>query len=245
MSNSWNKTALSIGLIILLTLPLALPASAGSVNKSIRIDAGATVDEASSVNGSVTVGDGATVTDEVSTVNGTIRVGENAVLGDVSTVNGALKIGSGVRAESLGTVNGAIDVDRDAAIDGDVETVNGSIEIAANGAVGGDVSNVNVRIEVVAGEIGRDLSTVNGDVYLDDGTVLRGNLLVEKPGGWGWNRDSNKRKPTIVIGENSKVLGTIRLEREVELYISDSAEVGGVEGEMSMADAVRFSGNRP
>jgi len=243
MSKSWNKTALSIGLIVLLTLPLALPASAGSVNKSIRIEAGATVADASSVNGSVTVGDGATVTDEVSTVNGTIRVGDNAVLGDVSTVNGALKIGSGVRAESLGTVNGAIDVDRDASIEDDIETVNGSIEIAANSAVGGGVSNVNGRIEVESSQIGRDLSTVNGDVYLDNGTVLRGDLLVEKPGGWGWN--NNKRKPRIVIGENSKVLGTIRLEREVDLYISDSAEVGGVAGEMTMADAVRFSGNRP
>jgi hypothetical protein len=35
------------------------------------------------------------------------------------------------------------------------------------------------------------------------------------------------------------------LEREVKLYISDSAEVGGVEGKMSMSDAVRFSGDHP
>ena len=37
----------------------------------------------------------------------------------------------------------------------------------------------------------------------------------------------------------------IRLEREVELYISESAEVGGVKGKMSMDDAVRFSGKKP
>ena len=39
--------------------------------------------------------------------------------------------------------------------------------------------------------------------------------------------------------------GVIKLEREVKLYISENAEVGGVEGVMSMDDAVRFSGKRP
>jgi hypothetical protein len=72
---------------------------------------------------------------------------------------------------------------------------------------------------------------------------LRGDLIVEKPGGWGWS--NNKRKPKVIIGPNSKVLGNIVLEREVELYISNSAEVGGVSGEMSLDDVERFSGNTP
>ena len=37
----------------------------------------------------------------------------------------------------------------------------------------------------------------------------------------------------------------IRIERETELYISDTAEVGRVTGEMSIDDAVRFSGKKP
>lgn len=244
MSKFPSKTALSIGLIILLTLPLALPAVAGSVNKSISIEAGATVDEASSVNGSVSVGEGATVTDEISTVNGSIRIASNAVVGDVSTVNGSLRIAENVKIRSLETVNGAIELDRGTSVERGVETVNGKIEVAGGGFVGGNLSNVNGRIEVTAGEIGGDLATVNGDIYLNEGAILRGDLLVEKPGGWNWN-SGKRRNPTIVIGPNSKVLGTLRLEREVDLYISDSAEVGGVEGEMSMADAVRYSGDRP
>ena len=48
-----------------------------------------------------------------------------------------------------------------------------------------------------------------------------------------------------MIGPGSRVEGVIRLQREVELFISESAEVGGVEGEMGMDDAVRFSGNSP
>jgi hypothetical protein len=42
-----------------------------------------------------------------------------------------------------------------------------------------------------------------------------------------------------------RVEGALVLEREVELFISDSAEVGSVEGVMSIDDAVRFSGDRP
>ena len=105
------------------------------------------------------------------------------------------------------------------------------------------VSNVNGEITLIGAEVGGDVSTVNGDVTLDDGSTLRGDLVMEKPGGWGWGKD--KRKPTVIIGRNSRVLGRIVLEREVELYIHDTAEVGGVTGEMSLGDAVRFSGDRP
>ena len=106
-----------------------------------------------------------------------------------------------------------------------------------------DVSNVNGEIQLSAAEVGGNLSTVSGDVWLNDGSTVKGDLIVEKNSGWSWG--SNKRKPKIVIGPGSKVGGEIVLEREVELYISESAEVGGVSGKMSMDDAVRFSGDKP
>jgi hypothetical protein len=68
-----------------------------------------------------------------------------------------------------------------------------------------------------------------------------GDLVVEKPRG----SSNNSRMPRVVIGPGSRVEGVIRLEREVKLYISESAEVGGVEGEMTLDDAVRFSGKQP
>jgi hypothetical protein len=83
--------------------------------------------------------------------------------------------------------------------------------------------------------------SVGAPVELAGGAVIRGDLIVEKPSGW----NSGKRMPTIIIGPGSRVEGLIRLEREVKLYISESAEVGGVEGEMTLDDAVRFSGKRP
>lgn len=238
-----RKSLFTIALITLLAIAAA-PAQAGSVNKSVHIEAGDSVSDASSVNGSITVGESATVTGEVNTVNGTIRIREYADVGEASTVNGALRIDSGVKAESLSTVNGSIKLAKDVTVGRDVEAVNGKIEIGDRSTVGGDVSNVNGEIEIVASDIGGDISTVSGSVALLAGSTLRGDLNVEKPRGWNWS-SRKRRVPEIIIGPGSRVLGTIRLEREVKLFISETADVGNVEGEMTLEDAVRFSGDRP
>ena len=107
-----------------------------------------------------------------------------------------------------------------------------------------DVTNVNGQIELTGAQVGGDLETVNGDVSLMEQSVIKGDLVVNKNRGWGWGK-SKKRKPRVMIGPGSRVEGSIILKREVELFISDSAEVGGVEGEMTMDDAERFSGKTP
>jgi polyisoprenoid-binding protein YceI len=227
-------------LAALAALVMALPVQAG-VNKSITIDAGATSDGASTVNGKVSVGAGATVTGEVSSVNGSIRIEEGATVADAETVNGGLRVADKVKSRSLSTVNGSIEVANDVVVDGEVSAVNGRITVGGGSKVAKDLGNVNGDIELDGSEVGGDVSTVNGDVELAEGAVIMGDLVVEKPSGW----NSTKGTPRIVIGPGSRVVGVIRLEREVKLYISESAEVGGVEGEMTMDDAVRFSGKRP
>ncbi|HNP35581.1 MAG TPA: DUF4097 family beta strand repeat-containing protein [Woeseiaceae bacterium] len=222
---------------------LALPAFA-SVNKSVKIDAGATSDGASSVNGSVTVGDNASVSGKLSTVNGTIRIGDGAIVEDVRTVNGSIKLGRQVRTADLETVNGAIRLDNETIVNGNVTAVNGSVSLATGSMVERDVENVNGDIELDASEVGGNVTTVSGDVELSNQATIQGNLHVEKPNSSGWFK-KDSRPPTIIIGPGSRVEGVIRLEREVKLYISDSASVGGVEGVMTMDDAVRFSGNHP
>ena len=226
-----------------LALVITIPAQAGSINKSISIGDGEEADGQSSVNGSISIGAGAIINGSVDTVNGTIRIDENARVKDAQTVNGSIRIASGVTADDIGSVNGSIRIGENVAVNGEVSVVNGKISLAKGTSVADEVSNVNGEITVTGAEIGGDLTTVNGDVTLEDEATLRGDLIIEKPGGWGWNR--NKRTPKIIIGPGSKVIGNIELEREVELFISESAEVGGVTGVMSMADAVRFSGARP
>ena len=236
-----TKTVFTVGLLILL---MSVPALGASINKSVKIAAGEEAGGATSVNGNITVGESATVTGNLKTVNGTIRIDAGAVVRKASTVNGGVKLGYNGKADALSTVNGSIRVGEQATVDGEIEAVNGRITVETGARVNDNVGNVNGEIDLSGAEISGNLTTVNGDIELADRSVVKGDVLVEEPGGWSWNKEKN-RTPRVVIGPGSRVEGTIVLERKVKLYISDSAEVGGVSGVMSMDDAVRFSGDRP
>lgn len=223
-------------------LLLAAPAWGASLNKSIKIAAGESSDGASSVNGSISVGAGAVVTGAVETVNGAIRIDANAQVEDAETVNGSVRIAEGVAAQDVSSVNGSVKLGLNVTVNGEVSVVNGKITTAAGTSVNNDISSVNGEIRLKGTEVGGNLSTVNGDVWLEDRSNLRGDLTVEKPKGWGSNKN---RKPRVVIGPGSRVGGDLVLEHEVELFISETAEVGGVGGVMTLDDAVRFRGARP
>ena len=244
MSKNLLKSAVTVVLLAVLALTLATPAQAGSVNKSVHIAAGDTSNGEPSVNGNISVGNGAIVSGDLSTVNGRIGIDSDASVEDVSTVNGGLRIDSGVTTADLSTVNGAIEVAENVNVDGQIEAVNGRIHVDKGSKVARDVSNVNGGITLRASTVGHNISTVSGDIDLSDGAEVMGDIIVEKSHGWGWN-GKNSRVPEVVIGPGSRVHGDIRVERVVKLYISDSAEVGGVTGELSMSDAIRFSGDRP
>lgn len=220
---------------------IAAPAAGFDFNKSIRIEPGSRSDGGSTVSGSITVGAGAVVEGGLETVNGSITVEDDARIRGAQTVNGSVTMASNVAAQEVSTVNGNIRIGESGEIGGSVSTVNGRIEIGAGTTVTGDTGNINGAIRITASEIGGDLTTVNGGVTLERDVLLRGDLIVEETTGRNWPNS----KPKVVIGPGSRVEGRLRLEREVELYISDRAEVGGVTGRMSMDDAVRFSGDRP
>lgn len=229
---------------VLMALMMAFAVQAGSVNKNIKVAAGEQSGGESTVNGNISVGAGATVSGSLSTVNGTIRVDDDVRLDDAETVNGALRLGNGVTASSLGTVNGSIRVGERGNIEDDIEAVNGRIEAGGGTVVGSGVSNVNGEIELSGVEVSGDVSTVNGDVMLDDGTAVLGDVVIEKPNRWNWG-SKQSRKPKVIVGPGSRVDGNIIAEREIDLYISESAQVGGVRGKASIDDAIRFSGGRP
>ena len=241
MAKFFSKSAFTVGLLVLL---MSMPAFAVSINKSVKIGAGEESGGATSVNGSISVGENATVTGNLKTVNGSIRVDAGATIEKATTVNGGLRLADGVKSESLTTVNGSINVGEDGVVDGEVTAVNGRISLGSGSTVSDDVGNVNGQIGLAGTEVGGDLTTVNGDIELSDGAVIKGDLVVEKPNNWKWGKEKS-RKPRVVIGPGSRVEGAVRLERKVELFISESAEVDEVSGEMSLDDAVRFSGERP
>ena len=66
-------------------------------------------------------------------------------------------------------------------------------------------------------------------------------ILVKEPHNWiSWG-GKEQRPPRIVIEAGAVVEGTLRFEREVELYVHESAKIGTIEG----AEAKRFSGDPP
>lgn len=241
MAKMMTKTAFTIGLLVML---LAVPALGATINKSVKIEAGGESDGATSVNGSITIGENAVVTGNVKTVNGTIRVDAGSKIQNASTVNGGVRVAEGVQAENLSTVNGSITVAEAVTVSGQIEAVNGRITVERRSTVADDVSNVNGRIELSGAEIGGNVSTVSGDISVVNGSVIKGNIIVEKSSNWGFGKRET-REPRIVIGPGSTVEGVIELERKVKLFISEKANVGGVTGVMSMDDAVRFSGDSP
>lgn len=232
------KSAFTVSLLLVL---MAVPVYGADVNKSLSIEPGSQSDGESTVNGSITVGDGAKVTGGLKTVNGRIHVGDNANIEDVGTVNGGVTIGDGVTCGTLSTVNGSIELGEQGAAAG-VSTVNGHIRLQKGSSTRDDVGNVNGGIDLEGSKVGGSVTTVNGSVELSDGAVIAGDLVVKKPNMWG---SDDSHPPKIVIGPGSRVEGTVMLERKVQLYISESAVVGGVEGVMKMDDAVRFSGKQP
>jgi carbonic anhydrase/acetyltransferase-like protein (isoleucine patch superfamily) len=241
MAKIVSKSAFTVGLLVLM---MSVPAFGASINKSVKIAAGEESGGATSVNGSITVGADATVTGNLKTVNGSIRIDDGASIEEAATVNGGVRLAAGVRAESLTTVNGSINVGENGDISDEVGAVNGRISLGKGTRVADDVGNVNGQIGLAGAEVGGNVTTVNGDIELSDGAVVKGDVVVEKPSNWSWGKEKS-RKPRIVIGPGSRVEGEIRLDRKVELFISESAEVGGVSGEMTMDDAVRFAGDHP
>jgi DUF4097 and DUF4098 domain-containing protein YvlB len=215
------RTLALIAVLVASPLVLAKGQDIDKVNGAIRTDAGVEYGDLDTVNGSISIEKG-THAESASTVNGGIEVDDQAVVGSLETVNGGIDIGEAVEI-SIGveTVNGGIDIDRGTRIQGKVETVNG-------------------RIELEGAEIGNGIATVNGDITVGADSIVRGGILVEKPSG-GWFNWGKQKVPRIVIGPNAVVEGTLDFEREVELFVHDSANVGTIRG----ATAVKFSGATP
>ena len=103
------------------------------------------------------------------------------------------------------------------------------------------MSTVNGSIGLVDCDLSGGIETVNGDVTVGVGSHVRGGIKVEKPtSNWMPVNIGKRRPPRIVVGPNAVVEGPLVFEREVKLYVHDSARIGSVTG----AIAVRYSGTR-
>ncbi|PTR35304.1 hypothetical protein C8J98_101567 [Luteibacter sp. OK325] len=195
-------------------------------------------DDVSKVNGTAQVEAGQHAGD-VHTVNGSVRIGDNAVVQKASTVNGAVELGKGATATIVKSVNGGLTLHDNARVSEEVTTVNGRVLLERGVDVKGQLTNVNGEISLEGAHVGGGIETTNADITIGEGSKVEGGLLVKKPSMSFFS--SNDRVPKIVIGPHAVVQGTLSFQRDVELYVSDSATVGKIEG----ATAKKFSGNAP
>jgi DUF4097 and DUF4098 domain-containing protein YvlB len=195
-----------------------------------------------SVNGSIQVSAGQKK-DDISTVNGSIQIAENAVVAGAQTVNGSITMGAHAAADELHTVNGTITLADGASVAHAISAVNGRLTLHTGADVGGALTNVNGRIVLEAAHVGGGIKTVNGNMDIGSNSHVDGGLLVQKESTdvfwfFHWGSDDT---PKIVIGPGAVVQGTLRFERDVHLFVSDSATIGPVVG----ATAVKFAGEKP
>ena len=211
------------------TLALALAAPLAQAADTTSID---------KVNGSITASAGQTY-GALTTVNGSIHVEDGVTAGNAETVNGSIKVGDNARTGSLETVNGGIHLGHDVQA-GNVETVNGSVFADHGDRLSKDIETVNGAIGLVHTELAGEIRTVNGDITVGVNSHVHGGIHVEKNNTHGWNIHFTKqRPPRIIVGPGATVDGPLVFEREVVLYVHDSAKIGPVTG----ATVRHFSGD--
>ena len=192
------------------------------------------------INGSIHVAAGAPG-GEVSTVNGYIHADDNAQFSGGHTVNGNISLGNHATATSLTTVNGGISLGEGAHVSETVTTVNGTLALRPGAQVGGRLANVNGTIILASATVSGGITTVNGNIDIGANSHVQGGIVVHKPstGFFHWWSDSDK--PRVVVGPGAVIEGTMKFDRAVRLYVSDTATIGQVTG----ATPVKFSGDHP
>lgn len=225
------KRLIAVGIVGLL-------AGCGSFLQGFSLENGSTHDgSVSVVNGGIEIGRDCVVNGTLESVNGGVVVGDSSSVGGIANVNGSIRLGNGVQVSGgLESVNGAVEIGEGARIEGGIETVNGRIVMGAESEVGGRLSSVNGRIEVVGAQAGSIVSH-NGTILLDSGSRIAGGVTMKKPD----MGSSAGSPPRVVIGRDVRVDGELTFERDVRLYVHQSAEVGPISG----AEPVRYSGERP
>jgi len=225
--------------LILCVLTLLLGGCEVGINKDVVVAAGERSSGAAVVNGRIDVGPGAEVTGELSTVNGRVSVDREAAVAGINTVNGAVTLGADASARSIRTVNGDVTLGESARVAGDVELVNGDARLGTGAEIGGDLGTVSGTIRLRDARVDGNLTTVSADITLSGSSVVAGKIVVESRGGVG------AATPRIIIGPGSRVEGVLQFEDDAVVYVSEEAEIGGVEGVLAADDIVRFAGSEP
>jgi hypothetical protein len=75
--------------------------------------------------------------------------------------------------------------------------------------------------------VGGGIETVNGDIRIASGSRVDGGIHVGRNHGSSWGKSRN---PSVTIESGAVVNGTLKFEREVDLYVGAGATIGPIEG---------------
>jgi hypothetical protein len=124
-------------------------------------------------------------------------------------------------------VNSAITFEDGTTHEGNKATVNGGVSIASGGSIQGVIKTVNGGIGLDNTEVTGVLVTSNGDITIENGSRVTGNLVIR--GGKG-----KELKPPTIIGSGGSIIdGDIDIRDEnrgVRLVLVDGGQVTGSTG---------------
>jgi hypothetical protein len=192
---------------------------------AILLPLAAAAQDIDKVNGTAEVGPGEHA-GAVHTVNGSVHIGDGAIVQIASTVNGSVDLGDHAQASALHTVNGHLSLGEGSRVSGDVKATNGSISLEPGADIAGSATTVNGSIGLHHAHVGNGIETTGGDITVGEDSRVEGGIVVNQPQGWGWSNHI----PHIVIGPHAIVSGTLDFHRDVQLDVSDSAQIGPVKG---------------
>jgi hypothetical protein len=165
------------------------------------------------------------------------------------TLTSDITLEPGARAASLESLSGAITLSRGARVSGNVSSDYGSLVLEPKSEVIGHLSSDGGSIRIDGARVGRGITTTSGDIDIGPDSQIDGGILVRKRGVIGLSLGffqlgvpaGRSTPPRVVIGPGATVTGQLRFKRKVQLFVSERATIGPVEG----ATPVVFTGERP
>jgi cytoskeletal protein CcmA (bactofilin family) len=112
--------------------------------------------------------------------------------------------------------------------------VNGKISLGEHASVKGAVKTVNGEVRLAPYAQAGQLSTVLGNIIVQENARVERGILVSRPK--GNNSNLPDYPPKVTIGAGAEVNGELVFEHPVTLFVHSTAKIGTVKG----AEVVRF-----
>lgn len=156
----------------------------------------------------------------------------------VETFTRDISLSPGDEVRSVESISGGIILQQGSRVIGNVETERGDVLLEPGVEVGGRLQNDAGTIAIDAARVLRGIATTDGDICIGPASLVKGGILVRKRNRVGLALGplqlgvpvGRSTPPVVVIASGATVEGKLRFKREVQLFVSEGATIGPVEG---------------